>query len=314
MTKAVDFPFQIGEPAEHRGIVIAPLFPTRNPTAAYVTLDEALSHGLRITETGAAGTVPELAVHNPLGANVLLYDGEELIGAKQNRILNVTVLVAAETSVEIPVSCVEQGRWADRSARMSSAGHVSHTNLRRRKAESLAAQPMARGLAQAQVWDEVREKADRMGTYSLTAAAADTYRDHGASLAELEPSFPLEPGQCGAVLALGDGLCLDWVSRPDAFAQLWPKLRRGYLLDALEALDQPAAGPERLTALTATVATARVVRQPSAGLGNDVRLRATGMIGSGLELDGELLQLSAFTTEAGADRAFGRIAQPSRRR
>ena len=35
--------------------------------------------------------MPELAVHNPLEANVLLYDGEELLGAKQNRILNVTV-------------------------------------------------------------------------------------------------------------------------------------------------------------------------------------------------------------------------------
>src|SRR5256885_12588694 len=32
----------------------------------------------------------------PLKANVLLYDGEELLGAKQNRILNVTVLVAAQ--------------------------------------------------------------------------------------------------------------------------------------------------------------------------------------------------------------------------
>ena len=38
------------------------------------------------------------------------------------------------------------------------------------------------------------------------------------------------------------------------------------------------------------------------------------MIGSGLELDGELLQLSAFTSDGGADRAFGRIARPSRRR
>ena len=33
---------QIGEPVEHRGIVVAPLFPHRDPVAAYVTLDEAL--------------------------------------------------------------------------------------------------------------------------------------------------------------------------------------------------------------------------------------------------------------------------------
>jgi hypothetical protein len=45
-----------------------------------------------------------------------------------------------------------------------------------------------------------------------------------------------------------------------------------------------------------------------------VRLRGAGVIGSGLELDGELVQLSAFTSEDVGERAFGRIARPSRRR
>ena len=66
---------------------------TRAPR--YLTLDEALPRGLRITETSASGSVPELALHNPLDDNVLLYDGEELVGAKQNRILNVAVLAGA---------------------------------------------------------------------------------------------------------------------------------------------------------------------------------------------------------------------------
>jgi hypothetical protein len=314
VTRTLDFPGQLGEAMEHRGIVIAALFPTRDPACAYITLDEALPRGLSITETSESGTVPELAANNPLRTNILLYDGEELVGAKQNRILNVTVLIAAETSVQIPVSCVEQGRWAHRSARMSSAGHVSHTNLRRRKAEMLAARPMARGIAQGEVWDEVREKAERMRTFSPTAAVSDTYRDHGASLAELESLFSLEPGQCGSVLALGDNLCLDWVSRPDAFAQLWPKLKRGYLLDALEALDQPAASTTAISDFVREASAAEVADQPSVGLGDDLRVRGSRAVGSGLELDGELLQLSLFTSDGGADRAFGRIAQPSRRR
>jgi hypothetical protein len=45
-----------------------------------------------------------------------------------------------------------------------------------------------------------------------------------------------------------------------------------------------------------------------------VRLRGTGVIGSGLELDGEVIQLSAFTSEDEGSRAFGRIARPSARR
>ena len=52
----------------------------------------------------------------------------------------------------------------------------------------------------------------------------------------------------------------------------------------------------------------RSARQPSAGLGEDVRLRGEHVIGSGLELDGELIQLSAFRarTAAGARSAGSR--------
>ena len=73
--------FQLGEPVEHRGVVVAPLFPTSDPACAYITLDEALPRGLAVTETDPAGTVSELWVQNRLDANVLLYDGEELLGA-----------------------------------------------------------------------------------------------------------------------------------------------------------------------------------------------------------------------------------------
>jgi hypothetical protein len=306
--------FQLGDPVEHRGIVITPLFPTRDPVAAYITLDEALPRGLTITETSDAGSVPELAVINPLGETVLLYDGEELVGAKQNRILNVSVLVGAGAKLPIPVSCVEQGRWDRSSVDFDAATHISHAHLRRRKAEMLAAQPMALGLAQSEVWSEIGEKQVRMSVASPTGAARDTFDAYGDRLRKLEDAFPAEPGQCGAVLAIGDALCLDIVSRPAAFTLLWPKLRAGYLLDALERLDQRPADIERTGGFVDEVADAPATRGSSAGLGEDVRLRGPGVIGSGLELDGELIQLSAFTSSDGGQRAFGRIARPSRRR
>ncbi len=306
--------FQVGEPVEHRGIVVAPLFPRRDPVAAYVTLDEALPRGLRITETSDSGTVPELLVENPTDTAVLLYDGEELVGAKQNRILNVSVLVGAGAKLPIPVSCVEQGRWSRLSDTFSAAPHISHSNLRRRKAESLAAQPLALGLAQGDVWDEVHEKQTRMGVDSRTAANRDTFEAHAERLRALENAFAVAPGQCGAVLGIGDELCLDAVSRPDAFALLWPKLRAGYLLDALERLDGRATSVERISAFAAEVSEAPATRGPSAGLGEDVRVRGVGVIGSGLTLDDETIQLSAFTSADGGARAFGRIARPSRRR
>jgi ARG and Rhodanese-Phosphatase-superfamily-associated Protein domain len=281
---------QLGEPVAHRGAVLVPLYPRQQPRAAYVTLDEALPLGFRITEVDAAGSVPELLATNLLEDNVLLYDGEELLGAKQNRILKMTVLLAAASATHIPVSCVEEGRWHTRSAAFAAAPHAAYPDLRRRKAERLSAAPFEHGVAQAAVWDEVRAKASRLDVSSPTRAQADIYRSRGDALAALRRAFPLQPGQCGALLVLGDGICLDYVSRPDAFARLYAKLLEGYLLDALECLDGEARDPEDfLRALES----ANSSRRPSAGLGNDVRLRGDGVVGSALELDGEVIQLSA---------------------
>jgi ARG/rhodanese/phosphatase superfamily protein len=303
---------QLGEPVEHRGIVVAPVFPKRDPVARYVTLDDALALGLRISETSESGSVPELVVENPLDERVLLYDGEELLGAKQNRILNVSVLVAARSKLTIPVSCVEQGRWSRRSDGFTAAPQAASPDLRHRKNLALELQPLARGASQGEVWDAVRDKAARMSVHSMTGASHDTYRAYERDIRALEDAFPAQHGQCGAVLGLGSTVCLDAVSRPDAFARLWPKLRAGYLLDAVERLDASPTAPAALGDFLEAVATSVPTHRPSAGLGLDVRLRGDGVLGSGLELEAELIQLSAFRAE-GAGRPPRRIARPSRR-
>ena len=198
------FRFQLGEPVDHRGIVLAPLFPLRDPVARYATLDDALTRGLEITEVGQDGAVPELAVSNPLDEAVLLFDGEEVAGAKQNRILDVSVLVAPRSKVVVPVSCVERGRWRAVSRTFSSAGHVAHTELRRTKARALGAAPHASGAAQGAVWDSVDSRLDALGVDSATRAHSDAFRAHRRRLDDLATAFAAVPGQCGAVLGLGD--------------------------------------------------------------------------------------------------------------
>ena len=99
-----------GDPQVYRNIVIFPMTGTIEGDLDYLTLGEALeSRLLTVTEVTAGGSVPELKVTNSADKPVLLLDGEELAGAKQNRVLNTTVLVPAKQSVVIPVSCTEQG-------------------------------------------------------------------------------------------------------------------------------------------------------------------------------------------------------------
>jgi hypothetical protein len=179
------------------------------------------------------------------------------------------------------------------------------------KARTLAAEPQARGSAQGAVWASVDTRLQALDVDSATRAQSDAFRAHRTRLDELAAGLAALPGQCGAVLGLGDSLCVDALSRPDAFASLWPKLRDGYLLDVVDRLDRRPTRPERVLGFLDEVAEAEVVRRPDAGLGVDVLLRGPGVVGSALELDEELLQISAFTVAP--DPVERRIARPSRR-
>ena len=287
---------QLGEPIEQGGVVVAPLFPRMQPRAEYLTFEEAAPLGFRISEIDEHGSVPQLLAENPLDASVLLYDDEELLGAKQNRILNLTVLVASRSQTLIPVSCVEQGRWSRRSEHFAPAPSTAYPELRRLKAERLAEAPAAPGTAQAEVWQAVQAKSRRTGVHSATGAQRDIFVRHERELRTMRKAFPLETGQSGVIVAFGSGrLCLDYVSQPSAFARLYPKLLDGVLLDALE---HATAEPPSVVTLEEFVAAAGAAprkRQPSIALGEDLRFTTQELIGSGLELDGELLQLSAFS-------------------
>ncbi len=114
-TTATALPFTTGEPNHNAGLTLVPLFPAAEPRLEYLGLGEALSRGLTVTEVDADGDVGTLHVKNPLDERVLLYEGEELVGAKQNRVVRVTTLVEAHAVIQLVVDCVERGRWAWRS-------------------------------------------------------------------------------------------------------------------------------------------------------------------------------------------------------
>jgi hypothetical protein len=102
------------------------------------------------------------------------------------------------------------------------------------------------------------------------------------------------------------------VSRPETFVRLYPKLLDGYLLDAVEHLEGTGVSYERLAGFLAAADTAPSKSQNSAGLGEDLRLAGSGLVGSGLTLEDELVQLCVFSADE--ERPRTSVARPSRRR
>ena len=113
---------ELGPPQQFDNLSVFPLIGSRADEPSYETLDAALGLGsVRITETSEAGSVPEIRVLNTGGRAVLIVDGEELVGAKQNRTVNLTILVPPQSDLVVPVTCVEAGRWHARTSQFASA-------------------------------------------------------------------------------------------------------------------------------------------------------------------------------------------------
>ena len=130
---------EFGELQHFKNMGILPLLTSLDDSPEYLTLKEALDKQvLTITEVSHEGSVPELKVINSAEIPVLLLDGEEVVGAKQNRVLNTTILVKEKSELVIPVSCTEQGRWAYRERDFSDSDTLMSTKLRRIKAQTVS--------------------------------------------------------------------------------------------------------------------------------------------------------------------------------
>ena len=78
--------------------------------------------GLVITEANEGGVVGKLVAFNATDSLLLLTDSDVLIGAKQNRIINKSMLLAPNSKSLIDVSCIERLRWNYTSKYFSSPG------------------------------------------------------------------------------------------------------------------------------------------------------------------------------------------------
>lgn len=137
---------------------------------------DALAGGCAgITEASELGSVPELRFVNDCDVPVLLLDGEELVGAKQNRILNLSVLAPVGKSIVIPVSCVEAGCWRSQSAEFASASRAHFAAGRARKTAQVSESLRRSGRRvsdQVAVWSDISDKVFRMDALSKTGAAS----------------------------------------------------------------------------------------------------------------------------------------------
>lgn len=314
---------QLGDPVTFKNLSMFPLLNGVTGSPDYLTLEDALQANLvTVSEVHEGGVVNNLKVTNRAPQAVLIVDGEELIGAKQNRVVNLTILVPAEQTVVIPVTCVEQGRWHHVSRHFRTSRQAMPSTMRARKAEQVYYRRMTTGEAyadQTALWDEIAVRQMEMDVHSPTASMADIYDRFDVTLRDYERAFEPLSGQVGALFAInGRIVSLDVFDYASTCARFFPKLLRGCALDAISYF-QPQFTPLSMSAVKDflhRVAHADAQAFPAVGEGEDVRFRAAGVIGAALIARDRTVHLCAFTSPDAPDEreesAFGLFTTLSR--
>jgi hypothetical protein len=315
---------RVGAAQHFRNLSLFPLFGPatvlREPD--YLLAEAAIASGLaRVTEVTSGGSVPELRFENTAHRSVLLLDGEELIGAKQNRVVNLTILVPAKATIVVPVACVEAGRWHMETPDLRPSERIMYSRARAARTAHVAASMRTSGMRRADqgaVWNDIAAKAERLDAASPTGAMSAVYERHALSVESYVRAFSCEPQQIGIGFAInGKALGLDLFDHPATVRALFPKLARSYALDALDTPESHAsATPDALAALLAAISRSQSVAEPAIGAGKDVRVTGKCVSGAALWADGRYVHFCAFATPTANGDAgpTTRIARPRQRR
>jgi hypothetical protein len=277
-----------------------------------LVLDDSLSSGwAHITEISDAGSVPELRIVNKSDRAIFILDGEELVGAKQNRVVNLSLLVPPQCTLTIPVSCVEAGRWHARSRAFTAAPRAQYAAGRAMRMQHVTESMVAHGVRrsdQSAVWADISEKSERLRARSETGAMDSMFIDHAALIETFVQGLGPVPAQVGAVFAIGERIAgLELFQGAVLLRKLLPKIVRSYALDAIDpASFVPHAanrrrrnGGDGSLRVSAAMFLKNVAASPgksirALGLGEDVRIATSGVTAAALVHEERVVHLSAF--------------------
>jgi len=248
-----------------------------------------------VAEVEDGGSVSEVLVRNRLSRPVLLLEGEEVLGAQQNRVINSTILIAPNSETRIPVSCSEQGRWQEVSDRFADSGVIAPPSVRATKVESVSRSLRdgnSRASDQSAVWAAIDDIASRAGTHRATGAMRDVFDGRSEDLETLVSQIAMLPEQVGCIAIInGDVVGLDCVPTPAVCQSIFPKLVRSYAMEAILAPASSGWDDSDATAhqFLGECSTCEEFSFQGVGLGTENRYDGTSVIGSALVHDERLI-------------------------
>jgi hypothetical protein len=290
--------FRVGAPTTAGGLTLFPLFHNGGAIEYEVLAGAQQAGTVAITEVGSGGSVPTLSAKNSAQLPVLMVEGEILIGLKQNRVLNTSILVPPATTLEIPVACVEARRWHRSSAKAARAKYSLSAMLRAKISPGVIRHARLAGTFHADqraVWDGVAERISSHKVRSKTMAYSDIENARGLEIEDVVREFAPAPDQTGVLAFVGtEPLSLDIFDQPSTLVGLWRELVGGYAEEALLGQPHEAIDAQKASAWIRSLSDGEGSSHPGVGLGETVFITAQRHNLSALVVNGIPVHIAAW--------------------
>ena len=266
-----------GKVQSYRNMALVPLM-GKDSKLDYLVFDEAINSGLHVSETGS---VPTLHFANNTEKEVLIIQGEYVLGGKQNRMVSRNAYMAENFDGEVPVNCVQQHRWTSGAPRSFGTSH-------KRAPRSLC---FAASIGQREVWSEVNYLHAGLGVRSSTENLDDAYDQKQSELSDYLNNFEYTPGAVGVVAVIQNQgkkvYAADIFDQGDTSEKYFNKMVESYALEAATGggdIKKPTK--KEIGGFLKSLKDCKFQEQKPISLGRDYIIRGSKVQGSALLYDG----------------------------
>lgn len=269
----------------------------------FLTLKKGLRMGLvELNEENPNGIVDTIKVMNNAVTPLLILEGEVLIGAKQDRIANTSLLIPPHVGKLIPVSCVEANRWEYQTNNFYDSTNYASSNVRGARTETVNVSLKKDGVYksnQGLVWDVINQTQNNLNIESQTSALKDVYSSKEETLNDYYESFPYANKQNGSIILINNEVKgLELLYNNYLYKEFHERIIKSYIIDALQ--ESKTSNNEDLDVYNLAedfrdnISSSKYETFKSVGCGEDSRFENTDSTGSALIYKNELIHAVFF--------------------
>ena len=231
--------FNVSEPVEKNNITAFFLSSIEKNNNKYLSFSEAIAKNqVQISEVNKKGLVTKLSVSNKSSDNIIILNGELVIGSqiRQDRIVDNTVLIPGYATVLINTFCGEQYRWSPKLSNKISTPESLYFSSGR---ANNAADTNTKLSKQCRIWSEISEKISDFNVKSFTNSVDQIYKKKKVNVEEIVNFFKIPSEAVGVVLGINNQLVNIDIFSNNCMLQIYlPKIIRSIALDSFKKISK----------------------------------------------------------------------------